>query len=62
MLPASQNPIVTHIPALKARSDVRNQHSNPTERTNYLGWTVIILALIGYGPLLVARRRPSSPS
>jgi hypothetical protein len=61
VLPASQNPIVTHIPALKARSDVRNQHSNAPERTNYLGWTVIILALIGYGGLVVARRRGREP-
>jgi len=61
VLPASGNPIVTHIPALKARSDVRNQHSNAAERTNYLGWTVIILTLIGYGSLLVARRRARKP-
>ena len=61
VLPASGNPIVTHIPALKARSDVRNQHSNPAERTNYLGWTVILLTLVGYGGLVLARRRGRRP-
>lgn len=61
VLPAKENPIVTHVPALKAASDVRNQHSNPMERTDYLGWTVILLVVFGYGGLVVARRRAREP-
>jgi hypothetical protein len=61
LLPAPQNPIVTHIPFLTAASVVRGQHSNTMESANYLGWTVILLLLVGYGGVVVAKRRGLDP-
>jgi hypothetical protein len=61
VLPAKANPIVTHSTVLKALYDIDPQRSNLAERANYLGWTVILLVLVGYGGVLVGMRRPRKP-